>query len=552
MSSTQTLTFERKRTPTDMSATTAAPENSTKLGFFKRRLGNHRKRNTIDFSTQPADAHPAPVPADETNHIAPPIPQIEVRRPSFTPSFASSRKPSIATQDSLCTDVLSPATTLSSKTGVRFAPSLFDAEDDNDERPSRGRYLGDTSPRIRRSSIYARSREGVYDDGVDAGVGSKARRLSVQIPDSFEVDECKLEEHFGPVARMRKKQIGEGGAATVQIMVSKTAGGETTKDRVYAVKEFRAWEADDEPRSEYERKIKSEYAIAKACEHPNIVQSFHLCYSHNRNTWHHVMEYCEVGDLNDAINRAYFSRDDRTCMFKQLLRGVDYLHSRGIAHRDLKSENLLITSTGCLKIADFGTSEVFSGTHPGLRNCRRPSLIGEDPEVRHCNPGLVGSRPYMAPELIRRQHPYDPRAVDMWSTGVILLTLIIGGTPWPEASTDIKNFNIYCASWDEWLDGRADGVLDPDKRLPKFGSSKEFALLGDQGTKCLAFGLLHPDPEKRWSAQQALEFPTVVDYPCCQQNGYSDDIRTRQRKALHNHVPPKKTNKVLGGKGAGR
>ena len=386
----------------------------------------------------------------------------------------------------------------------------------------------------RRSSIFLRI-EGGYVEGVDAGVGSKARRLSLAIPDELRVDECPLGDHFSVFSRAGKKDIGEGGAAVVRLMQSKTAG--TGKDKLFAVKEFREWEPDDEEEWEYGRKIKSEYAIAKSCQHPNIVETFRLCYSDKK--WFHVMEYCDLGDLNDLINKGYFSREDRNCMFKQLLRGAEYLHSRGIAHRDLKSENLLLTKEGCLKIADFGTAEVFSGTHPGLKGCRRQSIIKEEDEVKLCKPGMVGSRPYMAPEIIRHKEDYDPRAVDVWSCAVVYLTLCVGGTPWEYASADIKNYNIYCSTWEEWLERYPDGEVKQGRGLPGFAATKQFAMLDDNETKRMILGMLHPDPTKRWSAQDALESKTVTEYPCCQQAGYSDDIKTRQRKALHNHVPPK-------------
>jgi len=377
--------------------------------------------------------------------------------------------------------------------------------------------------------------EGLYSEGVDVGAGSKARKLSVALPEKLYVDECPLSEHFGVFARANKKDIGEGGAAVVRLMQSKTAG--SGKDRVFAVKEFRQWEPENEKAVEYERKIKSEYAIAKSCQNPNIVETFRLCQSDKK--WFHVMEYCEVGDLNDVINKGYLSREDRNCMFKQLLRGVEYLHSRGIAHRDIKSENLLLAKDGCLKIADFGTAEVFSGMHPGMKNCRRPSLLTDHCEIRLCEPGLVGSRPYMAPEIIAHKHKYDPRAVDVWSSAVVYLSLCIGGTPWECASTDIKNYNIFCGTWDQWLAKYPDGEIKKGRELPAFVATRQFQQLEDVAVKTLVMGMLHPDPAKRWSAKAAVESKTVSEFPCCQQEGYSDDIKTRQRKASHNHAPPK-------------
>jgi protein-serine/threonine kinase len=393
----------------------------------------------------------------------------------------------------------------------------------------------------RRSSIYVRGTDGHHVEGVDAGVGSKARKLSVHIPSQLQTDECPLASHFSVFARAGKKDIGEGGAAVVRLMQSKTAG--SGKDKVFAVKEFREWDSEEEDEDDYVRKIKSEYAIAKSCQHPNIVETFRLCTADHDKKWFHVMQYCELGDLNDLINSNYFSGEDRNCMFKQLLRGVEYLHKCGIAHRDLKSENLLVTKDGCLKIADFGTAEVFCGTHPGLRGCRRPSIIDEEAPIRKCKPGLVGSRPYMAPEIIEHKYDYDPRAVDIWSCGIVYLSLWVGGTPWECASTDVKNYNIYCNSWDKYYSQYPDGIMQKGRLLPDFAKSAQWRALGDMETRVMVFGMLHPDPSKRWSAKEALETKTVTEYPCCQQEGYSDDIRTRQRKALHNHVPPKNKKK---------
>ncbi len=415
----------------------------------------------------------------------------------------------------------------SRSSAVKFAPGL-------DVPPPGGRHRRTSSTGTRRGSIFFRI-QGNYLEGVDAGVGSKARRLSLAIPDELHVEECPLADHFSILSRAGKKDIGEGGAAVVRLMQSKTAGH--SKDKLFAVKEFREWEPDEELEREYERKIKSEYAISKSCQNPNIVETFRLCHSDKK--WFHVMEYCDLGDLNDLINKGYFSRDDRNCMFKQLLRGVEYLHARGIAHRDIKSENLLLTKGGCLKIADFGTAEVFSGTHPGVKGCRRQSIINEDDPIRLCAPGLVGSRPYMAPEIIKHEEQYDPRAVDVWSSAIVYLTLCLGGTPWECASIDVKNYNIFCTTWDAWLERYPDGIIKEGRLLPQFASTRQFQMLDDLGTKYLVMGMLHPDPSKRWSAKDALESKTVTEYPCCQQQGYSDDIKTRQRKALHNHVPPK-------------
>ena len=429
-------------------------------------------------------------------------------------------------------------TLTSGSKGVKWAPGF------DESMPERPRQRRLSSGGTRRSSIFTRAAEGHYLLGVDAGAGSKARRMSVAIPEELDVNEGPLEQHFNFISRLKQKNIGEGGAAVVKVMTSKTAGAQRDSQKLYAVKEFRDREPEDETENEYERKIKSEYAIAKACEHPNIIETYRLCYADKGTHWFHVMEYCDQGDLNDVIKEQFFTREDKDCMFKQLLRGIDYLHSRGIAHRDIKSENLLLAKDGCLKIADFGTSEVFSGVHPGVRQCRRPSIITEDAEIRYCKPGLVGSRPYMAPELLKHEQDYDPRGIDMWSCGIVYITLCIGGTPWHEALTDNNNFNIYLASWDRYVERYPDGKVEKGRQLPDFHESKKFRMLGDPELQRMVFGMLHPDPACRWSAHEALECATVTEFACCQQEGYSDDIKTRQRKALHNHLPPKKVKSL--------
>lgn len=525
-------------TPKHRATAPITPSSEKKPGFLKRHLG-HRRRSSVSFPHAPLSPQPQAPPPKTAN----PTISFDSHDESSKPASKGTDVSDLSQPTSKDTDIselskttsngtdgsgADPARAGSKTSGVRFAPGS-----DVRQSPTRHRRTS-SAAHSRRGSIYLRI-EGLYHEGVDAGVGSKARRLSVAIPDEFRVHECPLADHFSLLSRAGKKDIGEGGAAVVRLMQSKTAG--FGKDKLFAVKEFREWEPDEETQDEYDRKIKSEYAIAKSCEHPNIVETFRLCFSDKK--WFHVMEYCDLGDLNDIIKLGYLSKEDRNCIFKQLLRGIDYIHSRGIAHRDLKSENLLLTKSGCLKIADFGTAEVFSGTHPGMKGCRRPSLITENSEIRLCEPGLVGSRPYMAPEIIAHKEKYDPRGVDVWSCAVVYLTLCVGGTPWECASTDVKNYNIFCSTWDAWLEKYPDGKIVKGRELPSFVHTRQFQLLDDIGTKTLVMGMLHPDPTKRWSASDAVESQTVTDYPCCQQEGYSDDIKTRQRKALHNHVPPK-------------
>lgn len=232
----------------------------------------------------------------------------------------------------------------------------------------------------------------------ESGVGLKARRMSATLPNDFTVDSSELSDEFVRASRLpgrRGKEIGKGATATVKIMLRK--GG--PKDVQYAVKEFRK-RGQKEDEAEYEKKVKSEFSIAKSLNHPNIIRTVMLCTHGGR--WNHVMEYCSHGELFSLVQKNYLAREDNLCLFKQLLRGVAYLHENGIAHRDIKLENLLLSDEGHMKITDFGVSEVFSGIHPGLRSSG--GQCGKEMnDLRLCSPGICGSLPYIAPEVLAKK-----------------------------------------------------------------------------------------------------------------------------------------------------
>lgn len=228
------------------------------------------------------------------------------------------------------------------------------------------------------------------------GVGLKARRMSLSLPDDFIVDTCELDTEYTSASKLpgKKKLLGKGATATVKLMTRKGHG-----DEIYAVKEFRK-KSTTEDQDEYNKKVKSEFTIAKSLHHPNIVESIQLCTHSGR--WNVVMEFCQYGELFTLVQRKYLKPEDELCLWKQLLRGVAYLHTHGIAHRDIKLENLLMNGEGKLKITDFGVSEVFCGEHPGVRGA--DGECGKNmKERRLCAPGICGSLPYIAPEVLEKK-----------------------------------------------------------------------------------------------------------------------------------------------------
>jgi protein-serine/threonine kinase len=96
------------------------------------------------------------------------------------------------------------------------------------------------------------------------------------------------------------------------------------------------------------------------------------------------MEFCAGGNLSTLVLAVGKLEDIQAdCYFKQLLRGLEYLHEMGVAHNDLKPKNLLLKVHGCLKITDFEIAECF--------------LLAWETEV-YMTSGLRGACPNTAPE----------------------------------------------------------------------------------------------------------------------------------------------------------
>jgi protein-serine/threonine kinase len=373
----------------------------------------------------------------------------------------------------------------------------------------------------------------------------KARRLSVDPREDFFVDVGVLEDEFVSASKIgRRKEIGKGTSSTVRIMQKKKA--RKGEDAVlFAVKEFRK-KSVKETEEEYVRKVKSEYTIAKSLNHPNIVQSIRLCTSNGR--WNHVMEYCQQGELFSLVERRYFKAVDRNCIFKQVLRGVGYLHDHGIAHRDIKLENLLMNDDGHVKITDFGISEVFCGQHPGVFSSR--GLCGQGMrEWKRSSPSVCGSRPYMSPEVLAQDREYDPTKLDVWGCGILFMTMAFSGNLWQSPSKSELNFSRFLEGWTAFLDRFGDVKIDENCH-PQCGRTFD-ALPSDSIRRCI-LRMLHPNPDRRCSVKDALSDRWVKAIECCVREGDEstfeaiDVAKTGCHKVAarmkvqpkHDHLPP--------------
>ncbi|TGO35714.1 hypothetical protein BHYA_0149g00270 [Botrytis hyacinthi] len=381
----------------------------------------------------------------------------------------------------------------------------------------------------------------------ETGIGLKSRRMSMSLPDDLLVDVVELYEEYHQQTTFigrRGKQVGKGATAHVKLVVKNGSSN------IFAVKEFRG-KSTTEKEEDYEKKVKSEYSIAKAARHPNIVQTFRLCTHNGR--WNHVMEYCEQGDLFSLINQKYLNKEDhlkdRQCLFKQLIQGIQFLHSNGIAHRDIKPENLLITKDSKLKITDFGVSEVFAGIHPGFRAAR--GECGKDmTETRLCAPGICGSPPYIAPEVLEKQGEYDPRPLDVWSAAIVMLCMTASGCLWERAKPNTSpHYDELVRGWDKW-NGKHNDCSITDSDYPHVSFFDKH--INPPALRRILLTMLNPDPKQRATIADVAKNRWMKNVECCQIDSYDEPTtiidaskcsglgnRSLNRVVGHNHLPPK-------------
>lgn len=183
------------------------------------------------------------------------------------------------------------------------------------------------------------------------------------------------------------------------------------KQRPVAVKVMRQPDEDDTVATSLEKQFTAEVTLLFRLRHPNIIDFVAAC--KKPPVFCIITEYLPGGSLRTYLHK----QEPHSLPLKLILkialdiaRGMKYLHSQGIMHRDLKSENLLLGDDMCVKVADFGVS----------------CLESQCDTMR----GFMGTYRWMAPEMIKEK-PYT-RKVDVYSFGIVLWELLTALIPFQE------------------------------------------------------------------------------------------------------------------------
>ncbi|CCF55580.1 hypothetical protein KAFR_0A01420 [Kazachstania africana CBS 2517] len=271
-------------------------------------------------------------------------------------------------------------------------------------------------------------------------------------------------------AWMKGEMIGKGSFGAVYLCLNVTTG------EMMAVKQVEVpkYSSQDENIISTVEALRSEVSTLKDLDHLNIVQ--YLGFENKDNIYSLFLEYVAGGSVGSLI-RMYGRFDEAMIrhLTIQVLRGLSYLHSRGILHRDMKADNLLLDQDGVCKISDFGIS-------------RKSNDIYSNSDMT-----MRGTVFWMAPEMVDTKQGYSAK-VDIWSLGCVVLEMFAGKRPW-------SNLEVVAAMFKIGKSKSAPPI--PEDTLP---------LISQDGRQFLD-SCFEIDPESRPTADKLLSHAFSKVYP---------------------------------------
>ncbi|KAG8592793.1 hypothetical protein GDO81_000627 [Engystomops pustulosus] len=214
------------------------------------------------------------------------------------------------------------------------------------------------------------------------------------------------------------------------------------------------------------QRVRNEVEIHCQLKHPSILELYN--YFEDNNYVYLILEMCHNGEMNRYLKnrKKPFTEKEARHFMEQIVKGMLYLHSHGILHRDLTLSNLLLSSDMNIKIADFGLAAQL-----------------KLPNEKHFT--MCGTPNYIAPEIATRSaHGLES---DVWSLGCMMYTFLVGRPPF---DTDtVKN--------------TLNKIVLADYEMPNFVSRE---------AKDLIFQLLRKNPADRLSLSSVLDHPFMTSY----------------------------------------
>uniref|UniRef100_A0A2P2JG86 non-specific serine/threonine protein kinase n=1 Tax=Rhizophora mucronata TaxID=61149 RepID=A0A2P2JG86_RHIMU len=229
-----------------------------------------------------------------------------------------------------------------------------------------------------------------------------------------------------PITLLNKYELGRllGRGSFAKVYVGRDLTNDATKEKLVAVKviDKTLTEAAMEP------KIICEIsAMRRLQHHPNVLRIHEVMATKTK--IYLVMDLASRGDLySNVVQRGRLKESAARRYFQQLVSALHFCHQNGIAHRDIKPQNLLLDGKGVLKVSDFGLSALAEGKSEG------GSML-------HTACGTPG---FTAPEVMaRRGGGYDGAKADAWSCGVILFFLLSASLPFDDSNMATLFRRIY-------------------------------------------------------------------------------------------------------------
>jgi len=237
-----------------------------------------------------------------------------------------------------------------------------------------------------------------------------------------------------------------------------------------------------------------EIKLLQSLKHQNIVNLQEVMVE--KNDCFMVFEYLSH-DLTGLLNHPSFKLEPahKKHLAKQLFEGLDYLHRRGVLHRDIKAANILVSSDGLLKLADFGLARFYAKRRQ-LDYTNRVITIW-----------------YRSPELLLGETQYGP-AVDIWSAACVLVEIFTRHAIFPGDGSEISQLEkIYAilgtpnkVDWPGLIDMAWFELLRPTVRRANVFADKYKDRLTPAAYDLLE-AMFQYDPAKRPSASDVLEHP---------------------------------------------